>query len=249
MNPAHCSVAADHASPFTLHPSRHRWEVEPAEARALQRELASQVKLQPLPGQFEVLGAADIAYAAATGQLVAVMVTFRWPELSLIESAHVVTAVTFPYLSGLLSFREIPAVLAAHRRLQRPPDVLLCDGQGIAHPRRFGLASHLGLVLNTPTVGCAKSRLCGEHDPLDLRRGNAQPLRLQNEVVGWVFCSRSGVKPLYISPGHLSDLETSKALIQRCLGRYRIPEPLRQAHNLATHLRNVQMGPGFELSC
>lgn len=238
-NAVHGSETNNHFSLSTLHPSLHRWDLEPAEARTLQRELASQVRLQPLPEAFQVLGAADLAYVASTNQLVAVVVTFHWPELRLLESAHVVAPVTFPYLSGLLSFREVPAVLAAHRKLQRPPDVLLCDGQGIAHPRRFGLASHLGLCLNTPTVGCAKSRLCGEHHPFELRRGEAAPLRLGNDVVGWVFCSRSGVKPIYISPGHLSDLETSKALIHRCLGRYRIPEPLRQAHNLATQLRQA----------
>lgn len=247
-NAVHGSETSDHFSLFTLHHSLHRWDLEPAEARTLQRELASQVRLQPLPEAFQVLGAADIAYVASTNQLVAVMVTFHWPELTLIESAHVVTSVTFPYLSGLLSFREVPAVLAVHRKLQRPPDVLLCDGQGIAHPRRFGLASHLGLCLNAPTVGCAKSRLCGEHDPIELRRGNAAPLRLRNEVVGWVFCSRNGIKPLYISPGHLSDLETSKELIHRCLGRYRIPEPLRQAHNLATQLRQAQARSGLVIS-
>jgi deoxyribonuclease V len=215
----------------------HRWDLEPAEARILQQELAAQVVLKPLPEKFQVLGAADIAYVRSTNQLVAVMLTFQWPELSLIESSHVVTPITFPYIPGLLSFREAPAVLEAHRRLRHPPEVLLCDGQGIAHPRRFGLASHLGLCLDLPTIGCAKSRLCGKHEPFELRRGEAAALRFRDEVVGWVFCSRNGVKPIYISPGHLSDLETSKELIRRCLGHFRIPEPLRQAHNLATQLR------------
>jgi deoxyribonuclease V len=221
----------------------HPWELEPAEARALQQKLAEQVRLQPLPAEFQVLGAADIAYIASTEQLVAVMVTFQWPELNLIESSHVVTPVTFPYIPGLLSFREAPALIEAHRRLQRPPEVLLCDGQGIAHPRKFGLASHLGLYLELPTVGCAKKRLCGEHEPFELRRGGAALLRLRDEAVGWVFCSRDGVKPIYISPGHLSDLETSKELVRRCLGRFRIPEPLRHAHNLATRLRIALSSP------
>lgn len=215
----------------------HRWDLKPAEARALQQRFAAEVKLQPLPDDFRILAAADIAYVASMNRLVAVMVTFQWPELSLIESSHVVAPITFPYIPGLLSFREIPPLMEAHAKLMHPPEVLLCDGQGIAHPRRFGLASHLGLCLNLPTIGCAKKRLCGEHDPLDLRRGSTAPLRLRDEVVGWVFCSRNGVKPIYISPGHLSDLESSKELIERCLSRFRIPEPLRQAHNLATQLR------------
>lgn len=224
-------------------PELHRWDVTPAEARALQRDLAARVVLQPLPDDFGVLGAADLAYVASANQLVAVIVTFQWPELNLIESSHVVTPITFPYVPGLLSFREVPAVLEAHRKLNRAPDVLLCDGQGIAHPRRFGLASHLGLCLDLPTIGCAKSRLCGEHEPFALRRGDTVPLRIRDEIVGWVFCSRSTVKPIYVSPGHLSDLESSKELIRRCLGRFRIPEPLRQAHNLATQLRQTLVSP------
>jgi deoxyribonuclease V len=218
-------------------PELHRWDLQPAAAKALQLELAERVRLQSLPTAFRVLGAADIAYVAATKQLVAVMVTFQWPDLTLLESSHVVAPVAFPYIPGLLSFREVPSLLEAHRKLRRPPEVLLCDGQGIAHPRKFGLASHLGLCLEIPTVGCAKKLLCGKHDELGLRRGSASPLRLRDEAVGWVFRSRDAVKPIYISPGHLSDLESSKDLIHRCLGRFRIPEPLRQAHNLATRLR------------
>jgi deoxyribonuclease V len=220
-------------------PELHRWDLPYAEARELQRELAERVRFQPLPDTFKVLGAADIAYVSATNQSVAVMVTFQWPDLVLIESAHVVAPITFPYIPGLLSFREVPPLLAAHRQLQHPPEVLLCDGQGIAHPRRIGLASHLGLCLNIPTVGCAKKLLCGKHDELGLRRGCATALRHRDEVVGWVFRSRDGVKPIYISPGHLSDLESSKELVHRCLGRFRIPEPLRQAHNQATELRKA----------
>jgi deoxyribonuclease V len=218
-------------------PELHRWDMQPSEARALQQELCGRVKLQPLPASFTLLGAADLAYVSSTNQLVAVILTFQWPSIEIIESAHIVAPVTFPYIPGLLSFREVPPLLEAYRKLRRPPEVLLCDGQGIAHPRRFGLASHLGLCLDIPTVGCAKKRLCGEHDSLELRRGSATPLRLQDGLVGWVFCSRDRVKPIYISPGHLSDLESSKDLVHRCLGRFRIPEPLRQAHNLATHLR------------
>jgi deoxyribonuclease V len=218
-------------------PELHRWDLQPAAAKASQLELAERVRLQSLPTAFRVLGAADIAYMAATKQLVAVMMTFEWPEIAVIESSHVIAPITFPYVPGLLSFREIPPLLAAHRMLQHPPEVLLCDGQGIAHPRKFGLASHLGLCLEIPTVGCAKKLLCGKHGELGIHRGSATPLHLRDEAVGWVFRSRDGVKPIYISPGHLSDLESSKDLIHRCLGRFRIPEPLRQAHNLATQLR------------
>lgn len=141
----------------------HAWDLSPKEAIELQRELAQHVQLKPLPEHFEVLGAADIGYVARTNQLVAAMLTFTWPDLQLIETSHVVSPILFPYIPGLLSFREVPPLLEAHRRLKRPPDILLCDGQGIAHPRKLGLASHLGLCLGIPAVGCAKKRLCGEH--------------------------------------------------------------------------------------
>ena len=209
----------------------------PSEAIALQRELAGQVRLQPIPEHFEVLGSSDIGYVQSTNQLVAVMLTFGWPRLDLLEAAHVVSPVRFPYVPGLLSFREVPPLLEAYFKLERPPDVLLCDGQGIAHPRKIGLASHLGLCLHIPTVGCAKKRLCGTHAPLEPRRGRYVPLFFKEEEVGRVFCSRDGVKPVYISPGHLADLESSTKLIERCLSRYRVPEPLRQAHQVATRLR------------
>jgi deoxyribonuclease V len=224
-------------------PELHRWDLRPAEAKALQLELVNRVRLQPLPSSFTILGAADIAYVSATNQLFAAMLTFQWPSLEFIESSHVIAPITFPYIPGLLSFRELPALLEAHSHLRRPPDVLLCDGQGIAHPRKFGLASHLGLCLDTPTIGCAKKLLCGDHDEVGLDRGSATFLRLRNEEVGWVFRSRTGVKPIYISPGYLSDLESSKDLVSRCLGRFRIPEPLRQAHNLATRLRQALPAP------
>jgi deoxyribonuclease V len=224
-------------------PELNRWDLRPAQAKALQLELVNRVRLQPLPTSFTILGAADIAYVSATNQLVAAMLTFQWPDLEFIESSHVIAPITFPYIPGLLSFREVPALLEAHSRLRRSPDVLLCDGQGIAHPRKFGLASHLGLCLDTPSIGCAKKLLCGEHDEVGLERGSATLLRLRDEAVGWVFRSRAGVKPIYISPGHLSDLESSKDLVYRCLGRFRIPEPLRQAHNLATRLRKTLSAP------
>lgn len=215
----------------------HGWDLSPRQARILQEQLAREVSLQALPQDFEILGAADIAYIGPNDQLVAAVVTFRWPTLERLEISHVVAPVSFPYVPGLLSFREIPPVAAAFHKLITPPQVLLCDGHGLAHPRRFGLASHLGVYLKIPTVGCAKKLLCGEHETLELKRQAAVPLYYKNERVGWVFCSRDGVKPVYISPGHLSDLDSSKHLVSRCLGRFRIPEPLREAHRIVTALR------------
>ena len=227
-------------------PCPHEWDLAPAEAKILQLELAGKVRLQPIPERFDVLGASDIGYIKATAQQVAVMLTFRWPSLELMEMSHIVTTARFPYIPGLLSFREAPPLLEAYHQLKRPPDVLLCDGQGTAHPRKVGLASHLGLCLDIPTVGCAKNRLCGTYDSLELRKGNSTPLYLREEVIGYVLCSRDGVKPIYISPGHLADFETSNMIIHRCLTRYRLPEPLRQAHNTATQLRKkIACSDGF----
>lgn len=145
------------------------------------------------------------------------------------------TSIRFPYIPGFLSFREIPPLLRALKKLSLSPDVILCDGQGIAHPRRVGLASHLGLLLRKPSVGCAKNRLCGFHDPLPLEKDSWVNLVHEGTVVGAVYRSKTGVKPIYISPGHLSDLPSSIALVKMCLGRYRIPEPLRRAHMLSNY--------------
>jgi len=127
--------------------------------------------------------------------------------------------------------------MEVHHRLHHKPQVMLCDGQGIAHPRRFGLASHLGVCLDIPTVGCAKKRLCGHFEPFDRRKGHGNDLILDGGVVGRVLCTRDGVKPVYVSPGHLADIPSSVELILKCVRRFRIPEPLRQAHLAATRLR------------
>ncbi|MFZ0928524.1 MAG: endonuclease V [Syntrophobacteraceae bacterium] len=215
----------------------HSWRLSVKEAVALQNTLAAQVRIQPLPTRLKILGAADISYSRQTDLLIAVIVSLRWPGLDLLDSVHYVCRATFPYVPGLLSFREVPPLIEAYRKIREKPDVLLCDGQGIAHPRKVGFASHLGLCLGIPTVGCAKSRLCGDHESLRLRKGSSKPLLVSGEQLGVVFCSRDGVKPIYVSPGHLSDIASSERLVSRCLRRYRIPEPLRLAHLEANRRR------------
>jgi deoxyribonuclease V len=217
----------------------HGWDLSPKEAVALQKTLAAQVRNEPLATRFKIIGAEDISYSRHSDTLVAVILTFRWPGLEQIESAYHVCRASFPYVPGLLAFREVPPLIGAYRKIRQKPEVLLCDGQGIAHPRKLGLAAHLGLYLGIPTVGCAKSRLCGEHQSPTLRKGFSKPLLLNGEEVGIVFCSRDGVKPIYISPGHLADVASSKRLISRCLRRYRIPEPLRLAHIEANRIRQI----------
>ncbi|HYA43359.1 MAG TPA: endonuclease V [Syntrophobacteraceae bacterium] len=228
----------------------HSWTISPKEAIALQKALAAQVRIQPLPSGLKIIGGADISYSKHSDLLTAVILTFSWPGLDLLESVHHVCRATFPYVPGLLSFREVPPLVEAYRKIGQKPGVLLCDGQGIAHPRKLGFAAHLGLYLGIPTVGCAKSRLCGDHDSLTLKKGSSKPLILNGERIGLVFCSRDGVKPIYISPGHLCDITSSKKLISRCLRRYRIPEPLRLAHIEANRLRAAgeATDQGFALS-
>jgi deoxyribonuclease V len=141
--------------------------------------------------------------------------------------------ITFPYVPGLLAFREGPVVLAALEQVSDPPDVLLFDGQGLAHPRRLGLATHIGVLLDRPSIGCAKSRLCGEHEEPPAERGGWVPLRDGDEVIGGVVRTRAGVRPVYVSVGHRVDLETAVSLVVACCTRYRLPEPTRRAHRAA----------------
>lgn len=233
------------AAPFV----EHDWVLSPKEALEVQKNLAALVRIEPLPSNPGIIGAADIAYSRRANLLIAVVLSFQWPGLDLLESAHHMCGATFPYVPGLLSFREVPPILEAFRKLSQKPEILLCDGQGIAHPRKMGFASHLGLCLGLPTVGCAKSRLCGEHDEPPLKKGSSKPLMLAGEQVGLVFCSRDGVKPIYISPGHLSDIPSAEKLVFLCLRRYRIPEPLRLAHIEATRLRERRDAKRGALNC
>jgi len=164
----------------------------------------------------------------------AAVAVLRYPSLELVDHAVARRRVRFPYIPGLLSFREAPAVLAALRRLRVAPDVLLCDGQGIAHPRRLGIASHLGILSGLPSIGVAKTRLIGEHQQVPDRRGAWVPLFDRGECIGAVLRTRAHVKPLYVSIGHRVSLPTAIALVMACVGRFRLPETTRWAHRLAS---------------
>lgn len=216
--------------PLPAHTNVHPWDLSPKEAVALQRRLAGLVVLQPLPEPVGLVAGADVGYRDQGGTVVAAVAVHTFPGLELVELAHVEDRVSFPYVAGLLSFREIPPLLSAFKRLRHRPDVVLCDGQGLAHPRRFGLAAHLGLWLDLPTVGCAKSRLVGEHAKVGPRRGQYRSLMDRSERVGMALRTRTGVKPLYVSPGHLADMEGSRRLVLCCCRGFRVPEPIRTAH-------------------
>ncbi|MBW1982470.1 MAG: deoxyribonuclease V [Deltaproteobacteria bacterium] len=208
----------------------HSWPASAKKAVALQRQLARQVVLQPLPRRPQLIAGADVGYRPDDSKVVAAVAVYRLPQLELQELLTVEDHVSFPYVPGLLSFREIPSLLKAFEHLQLQPDIVLCDGQGVAHPRRLGLASHLGLWLQVPTVGCAKSRLVGEHGRVGENRGQYRSLMHAGERLGVVLRTRRRVKPLYISPGHLADVDSSMRLVLRCCRRFRLPEPIRRAH-------------------
>lgn len=211
-------------------PELHGWALTPTEACDLQTRLAAQVRIEPLPREPKLIAGADVAFERALDRVFAAVLVLTYPELELVEQATAHESKPFPYVPGLLSFREGPAVLRAFAKLQQTPDVVIFDGQGIAHPRRLGLASHMGLWLRLPTVGCAKSRLIGQHDEPGVKKGDATPLLDDCHQIGVVLRTRAGVKPVFVSPGHLSDFETAQHLVIGCCRRFRLPEPTRQAH-------------------
>ncbi|RMF83565.1 MAG: endonuclease V [Planctomycetota bacterium] len=218
-------------------PTLHTWPRSPRAAIALQERLAERVRLAPVRGEVRLFGGADVAFSPDGLQVIAGVVVWCLRTGELVEQRLATRACRFPYVPGLLSFRELPAVLAALRRLRTRPDVVLCDAQGLAHPRRFGLACHLGLWLGIPTVGCAKSRLCGEATPPAHTQGACTAIHDGDRRVGSLLRTRAGVKPLWVSPGHLCDFESAERLTMKATTRYRLPEPTRLAHRLVTRAR------------
>ena len=210
------------------------WPRDPAAARQRQRELAREVvTTDDFEQRPRVIAGLDVAFPKRGHTARAAAVVMRLPRLEEIERACAEAPVSFPYVPGLLSFREAPVLMQALQRLQTSPELLLCDGQGIAHPRRFGLACHLGVLTGLPAIGAAKSRLVGEFDEPGRERGARNPLRIDGEPVGAVLRTRTGVRPLFVSPGHRIGIDTAVALVLECGGGYRLPEPTRRADQLA----------------
>lgn len=218
----------------------HPWNLAPRDAAALQRQLAAQVVVKDhLPPEVRQVAGVDVSYKKHGKMFFAAVSVLSFPDLEPLSRATAQGLSEFPYIPGLLSFRELPIVLEAFRRLPQAPDVILVDGQGIAHPRRLGLASHLGLWLGVPTIGCAKSRLCGEHPAPGKDKGDAVPLRDGEDTLGTVLTTRTGTRPLYVSPGHLIDHRRAVEITLACCRRYRQPEPTRSAHLLSNELRRA----------
>jgi len=201
------------------------------ELRRLQETVAQCVRLEPLQREPETAAGVDAAYIGE--EIVAVAVLFDLATLTPVERSVVVARTDLPYIPGLLAFREGPHMAEAVRRLSRRPDLLIVDGQGIAHPKRFGLACHLGVELGIPAIGCAKSRLVGTYDEPAAERGSRTPLVDRNDTVGTVLRTRSGVRPVFISPGHLITIDEAVAMVLRTTAGFRLPEPQREADRFA----------------
>lgn len=215
----------------------HEWTLSLAEAGALQKRLAATLQFPLKEADFRYVAGADVTFDASTNLQIAAVVLYDIQKGSIIEESHAQDMARFPYVPGYLSFREAPVVLAAWESLSLRPQALILDGQGLAHPRRFGLACHIGLWLGIPTLGCAKSRLLGEYEEPETEMGSWSTLTDRGEEIGAVLRTRRGVKPVFISQGNLLPLPLCIELTLRCCTRFRLPEPTRQAHLLVTRLR------------
>jgi deoxyribonuclease V len=215
----------------------------PREAVELQKSLRERVILKPLEREMETVAGADISFNKYETTLYAGIVVLRLPSLEVVEEVGVVSETEFPYVPGLLSFRESPPVLEAWSKLKTEPDAMMFDGQGIAHPRRVGIASHVGLIIERPTLGCAKSVLVGKYEEPPPERGAWTPLVDKGEIIGAALRTKDRVNPIYVSPGHLIDLAGAIELTLQCNGGYRQPEPTRRAHLLVNALRRGEREP------
>jgi len=213
---------------------KHSWQVSQRAAAKIQLELRTEVIKEDRFAIINTVAGVDVSYPAHRACARAAVVVLDINSLVQVDSALAQRITSFPYIPGLLSFRETPAILDAFSRIDKHPDLLLCDGHGLAHPRRFGLACHIGVLLDIPTIGVAKSLLTGEHDQLDQQRGSFQPLLDGNHVIGAVVRTRTSVRPVYVSVGHRISLETAVEFVLQCSPRYRLPEPIRSAHRLAS---------------
>lgn len=221
-------------------PPLHRWNLSPRDAVALQRRLAARIELPALGAEPRIVVGVDAAFSRDQRHCLAAAVAWDVEGATVVERSHARRPLTFPYVPGLLSFREAPALLAALRKLTCDADVVMCDGHGRAHPRRFGIACHLGLLVGRPALGVAKSRLAGAHREPARRRGSAVALRDRGERIGTVLRTRDGVRPLYVSPGHLIDEAGAVRLVLRCGRGYRLPEPTRLADRYVAEVKRDQ---------
>ncbi len=216
----------------------HEWTIDPAKAIEIQKRIKERIVLRPFEGDLRIVAGVDLSFLAKDRGL-AVIVLLEYPSMKLLSYTYEIVKIDFPYIPGLLVFREGPAFLAAWEKLQVRPDLVVFDGQGIAHPRGIGIASHMGLFIGIPTIGVAKSRLYGFHDPVPDESGSYVELKGKNgELIGYVVRTKAGGKPIYVSPGHLTDPASAlKLVMDMTVPGKRIPEPTRMAHILTQRLK------------
>jgi deoxyribonuclease V len=219
-----------------MHPSGYQ-SLTPDQAIACQQEMQKKLQIKPLDKEIRIIGGADISFNKYSETVYAGIVLFSYPELKIIGNATAISTTTFPYISGLLAFREVPALLKAWDKLTVKPDLMVLDGQGIAHERRLGIATHFGLLTNVPSIGSAKSRLTGKYQEPANELFAENPMYHQNEYIGVALRSKKNCNPIYISPGHNINIQQSVDVIKKCIRGYRIPEPTRQAHLLVNQIR------------
>ncbi len=220
----------------------HSWDLDYKGAVAIQEELRKKLDLRPsTKKEFNIVAGADVSYMRRGDFFFSGVVVMDIRSFDILETAESHLTVNFPYIPGLLSFREGPVLLRAFRKLKIVPDAVIFDGQGTAHQRGFGIASHLGLVLNIPSVGCAKSRLVGEFGEVGVKKGSITPLVYNGDKVGYVVRTKDNVKPVFISPGNMLSHEDCVGLVLSATGRYRLPEPIRAAHTLVNRSRRESL--------
>jgi deoxyribonuclease V len=215
----------------------HEWDLTYGQARELQRRLASRVRFTEVKNEPRVVAGLDCAFSKDERTIFATAVVIQLPEFAVVETTTAARKVDFPYIPGLLSFREAPACIEAIEKLNATPDVFIIDGQGFAHPRRFGIASHIGVLVNKPTIGCAKSRLTGSFVEPGRRKGSFSPVVDDDEIIGAVLRTRADVKPVFVSVGHKCTLQDAISIVLKCTTRYRLPEPSRLAHQLVNRIK------------
>lgn len=215
----------------------HPWNVSPKDGIAIQEKLRGSIRLKNGFKKIRLIAGCDLAFDSSGELALGGIIVYQWPSLDEVERASAIQKVNFPYVPGLLAFREIPVLIECFRKLKAEPDLIFVDGQGVAHPRGMGIASHLGLVLDKPTIGCAKSRLCGIYREPHLKKGSHAPLKSrEGKTIGAVLRTRDRVKPIFVSCGHEIDLRTSLEMVMACVDRYRIPKPTREADHFVGEL-------------
>ncbi|HEX6981537.1 MAG TPA: deoxyribonuclease V [Balneolaceae bacterium] len=223
----------------------HYKTISTSAAKELQQELSLQISLKDLEAQPKLIAGADISFNRGSDIMHAAIVVLKLPELKLVARSLVSDRTEFPYIPGYLAFRELPALLLAWQQLEIKPDVLILDGHGLAHPRKMGVATHFGIEINRPTIGCAKNILVGSHDPLHLEKGSFAPLFHKEEQLGIALRSRTNVNPIFISPGHRVSYDDAYNIIMQTLPKYKLPETTRMAHLWANKLRRGECEAGY----